>query len=88
MSITSSIDQAPEGKDLLQDAKYGGYRIHARIESGCIKILTGDGPRLIPSLFGCARRGHHAAISTVSSLPWLYGFLSPSNRCRSFEILP
>lgn len=36
-------DEAPSGKDWLHEVKYDDYRIHARIESGRIKLLTRTG---------------------------------------------
>lgn len=36
-------DEAPTGKDWLHEVKYDGYRIHARIDSGRIKLLTRTG---------------------------------------------
>ena len=36
-------DEAPDGTDWLHEVKYDGYRIHARIDSGRIKLLTRTG---------------------------------------------
>jgi len=37
------VDEAPDGKDWLHEVKYDGYRMHARIDSGRIKLLTRTG---------------------------------------------
>ena len=37
------VDEAPNGRDWLHEVKYGGYRIHARMESGRVKLLTRTG---------------------------------------------
>jgi len=36
-------EEAPDGKDWLHEVKYDGYRIHARIDGGRIKLLTRTG---------------------------------------------
>jgi len=34
------VDEAPAGKDWLHEIKYDGYRMHARVDGGKIKLLT------------------------------------------------
>lgn len=41
--FTRLVDEAPIGKERLQ-IKYDGYRMHARIDGGQIKLLTRTGP--------------------------------------------
>lgn len=41
--LSRLVDEAPAGKDWLHEVKYDGYRIHARIESGRVKLLTRTG---------------------------------------------
>jgi ATP-dependent DNA ligase len=37
------MDEAPAGRDWLHEIKYDGYRMHARIDSGQIQLLTRTG---------------------------------------------
>ena len=37
------MDEAPAGKDWLHEIKYDGYRMHARIDGGQVKLLTRTG---------------------------------------------
>ena len=37
------VDQAPDGSDWLHEIKYHGYRMHARLDRGAIKLLTRAG---------------------------------------------
>ena len=41
--LTRLVDEAPAGKDWLHEIKYDGYRMHARIDDGKIKLLTRTG---------------------------------------------
>jgi hypothetical protein len=41
--LTRLVDEAPAGSGWLYDIKYDGYRMHARIDDGDIKLLTRTG---------------------------------------------
>ena len=41
--LTELIDTAPEGPDWLHEIKFDGYRMHARLDHGVIKLLTRTG---------------------------------------------
>ncbi|SEP49068.1 ATP dependent DNA ligase domain [Rhodospirillales bacterium URHD0017] len=41
--LTRLMDEAPTGKDWLHEIKYDGYRRHARIDGGQVKLLTRAG---------------------------------------------
>jgi DNA ligase D-like protein (predicted ligase) len=38
--LTLLVDAAPEGNQWLQEIKYDGYRMHARLDHGLVKLLT------------------------------------------------
>jgi bifunctional non-homologous end joining protein LigD len=38
--LTRLAEEAPEGTDWLHEIKYDGYRMHARIGSDKIQLLT------------------------------------------------
>ena len=41
--LTRLVDEAPQGPGWLHEIKYDGYRMHARIDSGRVKLLTRTG---------------------------------------------
>jgi len=41
--LTRLVDEAPTGNDWLHEIKYDGYRMHARIDAGQVKLLTRTG---------------------------------------------
>jgi ATP-dependent DNA ligase len=41
--LTRLVDEAPTGKDWVHEIKYDGYRMHARVDGGQIKLLTRAG---------------------------------------------
>jgi ATP-dependent DNA ligase len=41
--LTRLVDEAPRGKDWVHEIKYDGYRTHARIYGGQVKLLTRAG---------------------------------------------
>src|SRR6476646_680004 len=41
--LTRLVDEAPAGSGWLHEIKYDGYRMHARIDGGDIKLLTRTG---------------------------------------------
>src|SRR5258707_15893717 len=41
--LTELVDAAPEGPDWLHEIKYDGYRMHARLDHGAVRLLTRTG---------------------------------------------
>jgi bifunctional non-homologous end joining protein LigD len=41
--LTQLVDAAPEGDDWLHEIKFDGYRMHARLDRGTVKLLTRTG---------------------------------------------
>jgi bifunctional non-homologous end joining protein LigD len=41
--LTQLVDAAPDGDGWLHEIKYDGYRIHARLDRGAVKLLTRTG---------------------------------------------
>jgi hypothetical protein len=38
--LTQLVDQAPDGPDWLHEIKFDGYRTHARLDRGAVRLLT------------------------------------------------
>jgi bifunctional non-homologous end joining protein LigD len=38
--LTRLVDQAPAGPDWLHEIKFDGYRIHARLDRGAVRLLA------------------------------------------------
>jgi len=41
--LTRLVEEAPSGNDWLDEIKYDGYRMHARLDGGHIQLLTRTG---------------------------------------------
>ena len=41
--LTKLVDQPPEGPEWLHEIKFDGYRMHARLERGVVRLLTRTG---------------------------------------------
>src|SRR5712672_88555 len=41
--ITQLVDQAPDGPEWLHEIKFDGYRMHARLDRGAVRLLTRTG---------------------------------------------
>ena len=41
--LTELVDAAPEGEQWLHEIKYDGYRMHARLDHGAVRLLTRTG---------------------------------------------
>ena len=41
--LTELVDAAPEGDEWLHEIKYDGYRMHARLDRGAVRLLTRTG---------------------------------------------
>jgi ATP-dependent DNA ligase len=59
--LTRLVDEAPTGTDWLHEIKYDGYRMHARLDGGQIKLLTRTG-------LDWSRR-YRSTIEALRSLP-------------------
>jgi ATP-dependent DNA ligase len=46
--LTQLVDAAPEGDDWLHEIKFDGYRMHARLDRGAVRLLTDDGDAYPP----------------------------------------
>src|SRR5437899_725573 len=61
--LAALVKKAPDGPDWLHEIKLDGYRMHARLDAGRVKILTRRGndwtqkyPGIARPLLGCRRR--------------------------------
>ena len=52
--LTELVEQPPDGPDWFHEIKFDGYRMHARIYDGDVRLLTLDGPRLDAKIFPIA----------------------------------
>src|SRR6516164_8592628 len=41
--LTRLVDEAPDGTDWLHEIKFDGYRMHARLDRGAVRLLTRTG---------------------------------------------
>ena len=41
--LTKLVDQPPDGPEWLHELKYDGYRMHARLDRGAVRLLTRTG---------------------------------------------
>src|SRR5437879_8046083 len=41
--LTRLVDQPPEGPEWLHEIKFDGYRMHARLDRGAVRLLTRTG---------------------------------------------
>jgi DNA ligase D-like protein (predicted ligase) len=41
--LTQLVDEAPEGSEWLHEIKFDGYRMHARLDRGAVRLLTRSG---------------------------------------------
>ena len=41
--LTKLVDQAPDGPEWLHELKFDGYRMHARLDRGAVRLLTRTG---------------------------------------------
>jgi bifunctional non-homologous end joining protein LigD len=41
--LTQLVDAAPDGPDWLHEIKFDGYRMHARLDRGAVRLLTRTG---------------------------------------------
>src|ERR1700716_3311662 len=41
--LTKLVDEPPEGPEWLHEIKFDGYRMHARLDRGAVRLLTRTG---------------------------------------------
>src|SRR6516164_1364048 len=41
--LTKLVDQPPDGPEWLHEIKFDGYRVHARLDRGILRLLTRTG---------------------------------------------
>jgi ATP-dependent DNA ligase len=41
--LTKLVDEPPEGTEWLHELKFDGYRMHARLDRGAVRLLTRTG---------------------------------------------
>ena len=41
--LTKLVDRAPDGLEWLHELKFDGYRMHARLDRGAVRLLTRTG---------------------------------------------
>jgi hypothetical protein len=41
--LTKLVDQPPDGPEWLHEIKFDGYRMHARLDGGAVRLLTRTG---------------------------------------------
>ena len=46
--LTKLVDQPPDGPDWLHEIKLDGYRMHARLDRGAVRLLTRTGLNWTP----------------------------------------
>lgn len=61
------VDKPPEGSEWLQEIKFDGYRMHARLDRGTVRLLTRTGLDWTHQ--------YPAIASAVSSLPARQAYL-------------
>ena len=65
--LTKLVDAPPEGPEWLHEIKFDGYRMHARLDRGAVRLLTRTGLDWTHKYPGIA--------ATVSSLPARQAYL-------------
>ena len=65
--LTKLVDQPPEGPEWLHEIKYDGYRMHARLDRGVVRLLTRTGLDWTSK--------YQAIASAVASLPVRQAYL-------------
>ena len=65
--LTKLVDQPPEGPEWLHEIKYDGYRMHARLDRGVVRLLTRTGLDWTSK--------YKATASAVASLPVRQAYL-------------
>jgi bifunctional non-homologous end joining protein LigD len=59
--LTKLVDQAPDGLEWLHELKFDGYRMHARLDGGAVRLLTRTGldwTRKYPAIAACGSKSN------------------------------
>jgi ATP-dependent DNA ligase len=59
--LTKLVDQPPEGPEWLHEIKFDGYRMHARLDRGVVRLLSRTGLDWTPK--------YPAIAAAIASLP-------------------
>jgi len=65
--LTKLVDQPPDGPDWLHEIKFDGYRMHARLDRGAVRLLTRTGLDWTPK--------YPAIAAAVAKLPARQAYL-------------
>jgi ATP-dependent DNA ligase len=80
--LTELVDAAPDGPGWLHEIKYDGYRMHAGLDRGAVKLLTRTGldwTEKYPAIAAAVGSLRSARpISTASCAAWAATALLPS----------
>jgi ATP-dependent DNA ligase len=74
--LTKLVDAPPEGAEWLHEIKFDGYRMHARLDRGSVRLLTRTGLDWTHK--------YPAIAAAAASLPAREAYLD-AFRCRSDE---
>src|SRR5512133_1382425 len=66
--LTRLVDRAPDGPEWLHEIKFDGYRIHARLDRGAVRLLTRTGLDWTPK--------YPAISAAIGSLPTRQAYLA------------
>jgi ATP-dependent DNA ligase len=58
--LTKLVDQPPEGPEWLHEIKFDGYRMHARLDRGAVRLLTRTGLDWTHKYSGIAAGSRHS----------------------------
>jgi ATP-dependent DNA ligase len=65
--LTKLVDQPPEGLEWLHELKFDGYRMHAQLDRGAVRLLTRTGLDWTPK--------YSAIAMAIASLPARQAYL-------------
>jgi ATP-dependent DNA ligase len=74
--LTQLVDAAPEGDQWLHEIKFDGYRMHARLDRGAVRLLTRTGldwTHKYPPIAAAVGDAHEIAGFVVSPTPLYLG---------------
>ena len=70
--LTQLVDAAPDGDQWLHEIKYDGFRMHARLDHGEVRLLTRNGlnwTAKYPQIAGAVSSLHARQVSCAASAP-------------------
>ena len=68
--LTQLVDAAPDGDGWLHELKYDGYRMHARLDCGAVKLLTRTGLDWTHKYAAIAKAVTALACPSPGSMEW------------------